>query len=260
MYERELKAMIAAAKKVEQHILDIYYSTDYEVDLKSDNSPVTIADIGADKVIREFLKQEFPEYGILTEESKDTKERLEKEFVFIVDPIDGTKEFITHNDEFATNIALVKDHIPVVGVINIPVTGVTYFAIKGQGAYRQDDNGVKFKIETSKRTSDLICVISKNYHDPSDQKFVEKHADKIGVIKAMGASIKFCQIAEGHADVSFRLKPGTKEWDTAAGQIIVEEAGGCMLKLDGTAYIYNRENVVNTEPYEILNRAENFVK
>ena len=260
MFERELKAMIAAAKKVEQHILDIYYSSDYEVNRKSDNSPVTIADVGADKVIREYLEKEFPEYGILTEESVDTKERLEKEFVFIVDPIDGTQEFVTHNDEFATNIALVQNHVPVVGVVNIPVTGVTYFAIKGQGAFRLDDNGVKFRIETSKKTKDLICVISKNYHEKADQEFIEKHSDRLGTIKAMGASLKFCQIAEGHADVSFRMKPGTKEWDTAAGQIIVEEAGGAVLKLDGTAYTYNRQNVVNEEPYEILNRAENLMK
>ena len=260
MFERELKTMIAAAKKVEQHILDIYYSSDYEVNRKSDNSPVTIADVGADKVIREFLEKEFPEYGILTEESVDTKERLEKEFVFIVDPIDGTQEFVTHNDEFATNIALVQNHVPVVGVVNIPVTGVTYFAIKGQGAFRLDDNGVKFRIETSKKTNDLTCVISKNYHEKADQAFIEKHSDRLGTIKAMGASLKFCQIAEGHADISFRMKPGTKEWDTAAGQIIVEEAGGAVLKLDGTAYTYNRENVVNEEPYQILNRAENLMK
>ena len=119
MYEKELKAMIRAAKIAEKHILKIY-STNFEVEIKSDDSPVTEADKGADKIIREELGKEFPEYGFLTEESKDTGERFAKEDIFIVDPVDGTKDFVARDGQFCTNIALAHRGEVVAGVINLP--------------------------------------------------------------------------------------------------------------------------------------------
>ena len=140
MYEKELKEMIAASKQAEKVILEIY-NNNFEVEIKSDDSPVTAADKNADALIRKILGEKFPDYGFLTEESIDTKERLSKEFIFIVDPVDGTKEFVSRNGQFTTNIGLARNHELVAGVINLPTFGITYYATKGGGAFRINKDG-----------------------------------------------------------------------------------------------------------------------
>ena len=129
-YQKELDAAIAAAKKAEPHILRVYHSS-FDVEIKEDASPVTEADKGADEIIRAYLAGIFADDGFLTEESKDTGDRLRKKRIWIVDPVDGTKEFVSRNGQFTTNIALAEDHQVVVGVINAPTLGVLYYAVKG---------------------------------------------------------------------------------------------------------------------------------
>lgn len=256
MYEKELEAMIKAAYDAEVAIKEVY-SKPFDVEIKSDNSPVTAADKGADAMIRKELNEKFPDYGMLTEESKDDKSRLTKRDIFIVDPVDGTKEFVARNGEFCTNIALAHDHEAVVGVINLPLKDTLYYAVKGEGAYKLEKGKKPVKIHVNGKLEGLTCLISKSFFNPKEEALIEKHKDKISKVVSLGAALKFCAIAEGKAEVSYRMGSNTKEWDIAAGDIILHEAGGYMAKPDGASYRYNRDDVYNRQGYVLANRIEN---
>jgi 3'(2'), 5'-bisphosphate nucleotidase len=256
MYEKELQAMIKAAYDAEKVIKEIY-AKPFSVEIKSDNSPVTAADKGADALIRKELSSSFPTYGLLTEESKDDKSRLEKENIFIVDPVDGTKEFVAHNGEFCTNIGLAHNHEVVAGVINVPMIDTIYYAIKGQGAYKMVKGREPVRIHVNNKDTNLTCLISKSFFNEKEDAMIKKHSDKIRLVTSLGAAMKFCAIAEGKAEVSYRMGSSTKEWDIAAGDIILSEAGGYMGKPDGTSYKYNRDDVYNREGYVLANKKEN---
>ncbi len=257
MYEHELEKMIKAAKEAQKLILEVYH-TDFEVITKDDNSPVTKADKGADELIRKILSKEFPTYGFLTEESKDTKERLSKEYIFVIDPVDGTKEFVSRNGQFTTNIALVHKHEVVAGVINVPVLDTVYFASKGNGAYKLKNGGEKTQIHVSNRTENLRAVRSCSFFNEREKAIYDKHPELYASINPMGAAMKFCAIAEGNADISYRCSAGTKEWDVAAGDIILKEAGGIMLVPPEMEEMkYNREDVYNRNGYVTANKKEN---
>ncbi len=258
MYEKELEAMIEAALEAEEWIKKVY-AEHFSVEIKSDNSPVTEADKGADRLIREKLHEKFPTYGLLTEESKDDLSRREKDFVFIVDPVDGTKDFVSRDDEFCTNIGLAYRGEAVVGVINIPMKNVLYYAIKGQGAYKKEKGKEPVRIHVSDKTNDLIVYVSRNFCNEKELASIESHHDRITKQIALGAALKFCYIAEGKGELSYRKSPNTKEWDIAAGDIILSEAGGIMVKPDGSHYHYNREDVYNREGYILANRKENIL-
>ena len=258
MYERELAAMQKAALDAEKKIKEVY-ATAFQVEIKSDDSPVTAADKGADTLIREELHKAFPAYAFLTEESKDDLTRLANDYVFIVDPVDGTKEFVARNGEFTTNIALAYQHHVVVGVINVPMKDVMYFAVKGQGAYKKEKGKDPIRIHVSDKTENLRALRSRRFFNGLEKELLEKHADKITSVFELGAALKFCAIAEGNAEVSYRESSGTKEWDIAAGTIILQEAGGFILKHDGTEYTFNREDVYNREGYVLANQKANIL-
>ena len=170
MFEKELQAMIFASKEASKKIMEIY-NKGFDVEIKFDESPVTLADKTADKLIREILSERFPTYGFLTEESDDDLERLEKEFVFVVDPVDGTKDFVTKNGQFTTNIGLIHNHEVVVGVVNVPFSDELYYAIKNQGAYYQKDDSEPTRIHVNDKINDLTMLVS-NFH--TSQKDKEK--------------------------------------------------------------------------------------
>ncbi len=259
MYEKELEATIKAAKHAETKIKEIY-KTDFAVEIKGDDSPVTLADKTADAMIREDLGKRFPDYGFLTEESVDTKERLQKKAIWIVDPVDGTKEFVSRNGQFTTNIALAVDHEVVVGVINVPMLDVLYFAIKGQGAYRLNKDGTRTKIHCSVRTEGLKTVRSISFFNEKEKAFYLKHQDRFeGEATPIGAANKFCVIAQGDYDFFYRMSSGTKEWDVAAGDLLIHEAGGAMVQPNGLRFRYNREDVYNREGYIIANTKANLI-
>ena len=258
MYEKELEAAIDAAKRAETKIKEIY-QTDFAVEIKGDNSPVTLADKTADAMIREDLARKFPDYGFLTEESVDTKERLTKKAIWIVDPVDGTKEFVSRNGQFTTNIALCVDHEIMVGVINVPMLDVLYYAVKGQGAYRLKD-GSSERIFCSARTKGLRTVRSISFFNEKEKAFYDKHKDLFeGEATPIGAANKFCVIAQGDYDFFYRMSSGTKEWDVAAGDLLIQEAGGVMVQPNGVPFHYNREDVYNREGYVIANRPETLI-
>ena len=257
MWEEQLQAAIEAGVKAIKGILQIYNS-DFDVEIKEDESPVTLADKNADKVIREHLHAKFPTYAFLTEESEDDPSRLNNDFVWIVDPVDGTKDFVARDGGFTTNIALAYKHEAVVGVVVVPLTGEIYYAAKGLGAFYQKD-GVVTKIHVNDKLDNLTCYRSVFHSKQNEEDMIKKHSDKIKVIEKWGSALKPCRIAQGLGEITYRLSDGTKEWDTAASQVIVEQAGGIFLDTKGNRIMYNREDVYNRIGYVICNRIENFL-
>jgi len=257
MWENELKAMIEAAYEAEKHIKKVY-AKHFAVEIKADKSPVTEADKGADEIIRTLLKNKFADYGFLTEESADSGERLTKDTIFIVDPVDGTMEFVSKNGEFTTNIALCYKHQIVASVINVPMLDTLYYAVKGEGAYRLKRSGTPELIHVSSRKKgELRALMSRSFARDEEKELIESHKNDIVAVLTKGAANKFCAIASGEAEVFYRYKGGTKEWDTAAGDLLLTEAGGFMIKPDGTSYTYNREDVYNHDGYILLNSLDN---
>ncbi len=227
MLNKELDIALNIIKEANKLVLDIYNSSSFDVEIKEDNSPVTKADKEADKLIVSSLKKYFPDDGFLSEESLDDKSRLNKSRVWIIDPVDGTKEFVAHTGDFTINIALSIDHVASLGVIAIPVTGEIYYAVKGMGSfYLKDKDSKPLRIHCNDKISDLTALVSRFHSNETEQEMIKKHCDVIKHQKVVGATIKGCLIAQGLAEMSYRFSSNTKEWDTCAMQVIVEEAGG----------------------------------
>ena len=260
MFERELEVALLAVNSVRELILDVYNSDNFGVEIKEDNSPVTKADKAADKKIREILSGAFPLYSLLTEESVDDKTRLKNDYVWIVDPIDGTKDFVAKNGEFSVNIGLSYKHKAVLGVILIPVSGEIYFAVEGKGSfYQMNESSKPIQIHVNDKIDDLTAFLSNFHLNEIERAMIEKHSDVIKHQRRVGSTIKGCLIAKGEGEYHYRFSSNTKEWDTCAMQVVVEQAGGYLLKFDGTPIRYNREDVYNRDGYIICNRKENFL-
>ena len=257
MWEKQLAAAIEAAELAKREIIKIYKSP-FKVEYKKDKSPVTEADKNADKIIRKYLSEKFPDYAFLTEETADDKSRLHNDYVWVVDPLDGTCDFVDKNDQFTTNIALVYKHKVVVGVIIIPVTNEIYYATHLGGAF-YSINGTVREIHVNRKKKDLRVLLSVSQHGKEEDKAFKKYGNLISKKEPVGAAIKACLIAKGEAELYIRLNNHTKEWDTAAGQIIVQEAGGIYIEPHGEPLKYNRENVVNEKGYIIANRRKNII-
>lgn len=258
MYDKELKAAIEAAEGASKIVLEVY-NRPFKVETKSDDSPVTEADRLSDSFIRRYLEGVNKKAAFLTEEGADDKRRLKKDFAWIIDPLDGTMDFVRHTDEFAINIALAYKGTPVVGVVALPVQKYLYYAVKGEGAYRKDPSGKISLIRVSNKTEKLTALKSRSFHNAQEEIALRKHADKIAYVATLGAAAKFCAIAEGQAEISYRLSGNTKEWDTAAGDLIVSEAGGVVLQTNLQPITYNKEDVYNRLGYVIANRADNIL-
>ena len=258
MWEKELQAAIDAGLMAKVKIMEIY-NKGFDVEIKEDNSPVTLADKTADKIIREHLRSIFPRYAFLTEEAEDDLRRLESDYVWIVDPVDGTKDFVAKDGGFTTNIALAYKHELVVGVVIAPATGEIYFASKGNGSFYSKDGSAPVKIHVNDKLEDLTCLCSVFHLNEQELALIEKHKDKIKHTAKVGSSLKPCKIAHGLAEITYRMSPNTKEWDTGACQIIVEEAGGLFIEPDGGKITYNRKDVYNRKGYIVVNRKENIL-
>lgn len=257
MWEKQLAAAIKAGELAKRAILEIYKSP-FKVELKKDKSPVTTADKKADKIITEYLKEAYPEYAILSEESQDDKKRLNNDFVWVVDPLDGTTNFVDKNDEFTINIALIHKHKVVVGVIIIPTTGEIYYATNHGGAFYSINGKVK-EIHVSRNVDMIRVLLSRSHHSKKEEAVFNKYGSRITKKKYIGAAIKACLIAKGEAELSLCLNDKTKEWDTAAGQILVKEAGGIFIEPSGTWLIYNRKDTANKKGYVIANKRKNVI-
>lgn len=254
MYEKELQIAKELAVKAGYEIMKVY-TTDFSVELKEDNSPLTEADLNANAVIVSGLENEFSDYAILSEELQDDLIRMDNDYCWIVDPLDGTKEFIKKNDEFTVNIALSYQGKSIIGVVYVPVTEELYYAVEGQGAYYEFDNKVE-RIHVSEREEAIVLLSSRSHRRETFTNLVDNNSEKIDSIMAVGSSLKGCLIARGVADVYYRYGP-TGEWDTAAMEVIVKEAGGIMKELNGLDFKYNRKNNINEIGFYILNSLEN---
>lgn len=233
-----IQQVIEIAKEASIEIMSIYNSNDFEIDIKSDDSPVTKADMIANEIIVDRLKA-ISDYPILTEESPiDYEIRKNWDKYWLVDPLDGTKDFIAKNDGFTVNIALIENHKPILGVVYIPVSNDVYYAELGKGAFKNGD-----KIFNNSSRVKLIGADSNFHSTQAINDFFLKH--NIKDIRKYGSSIKICKLAEGEIDVYPRLN-STKEWDTAASHIIANEAGCKLMDVEiNEELVYNKKNIRN---------------
>jgi len=240
----------AIARDAGSAIMEIY-AGEFDVELKGDNSPLTCADRASHQVIVEGLQEATPDIPILSEEGRDIPyvERAAWSRFWLVDPIDGTKEFIKRNGEFTVNIALIEDGRVIAGVVYVPAQDTMYFGRLGAGAWKIDGNQdpVKITVRVADESLGLTVVMSRSHPSPE----LEEYLREVKVAEAMpvGSSLKLCVVAEGKADLYPRLGP-TMEWDTAAGHAVVEAAGGTVSQVDGAPLMYNKENLLN--PYFIV--------
>ena len=252
-----LNTAITAALEAGKAILEIYHSGEFDIEIKGDNSPLTRADTTSHNVIMSFLtKTNIP---VLSEEGKaiSYEERKDWKQLWIVDPIDGTKEFIKRNGEFTVNIALIENQKTLIGVIFVPVTGELYFSTKEMGAFKVAVNIENYNIETiisnglklplQRKDNTFTIVASRSHMSPETEEYVQQMRDIHGEVNLIskGSSLKLCMVAEGTANCYPRFAP-TMEWDTAAGQAICEHAGFKVIDWDtNKKMLYNRKELLN---------------
>ena len=241
----------ALARQAGEKILEIYNSDEFAVQEKDDKSPLTAADLASHHAILDGLQVLTPAIPVLSEESANLPyaERKAWQRYWLVDPLDGTREFIKRNGEFTVNIALIDHGVPVLSVVHVPVAGVSYSACRGQGAFKQEAGGEPQPIRVRKLgTGPVMVVGSRSHRGDSLVRFLEKLGEHEMV--GMGSSLKLCLVAEGAADVYPRLGP-TSEWDTAAAQCVVEQAGGYVTDTDMQPLRYNtKDSLLN--PYFLV--------
>ncbi len=246
-----LPELIAMSQSAGDAIMKVYMREHRGVVKKADNSPLTDADLAANEIICRGLEEITPDIPIISEENTSIPFEIRKnwEYLWLVDPLDGTKEFVNRTDEFTTNIALIKRGKPILGVVYAPVSQEMFYAVAGHGAYRKVGESIeRIKVRSYDADSDSIVVMTSRSHINQDTlKYLKNWSQP--ELTPKGSSLKFLEIAQGEADIYPRLGP-TMEWDTAAAHIILEEAGGTIktFKL-GKKLKYNKENLKN--PYFI---------
>jgi len=251
--EQDLRALlppvIDLAHRAGEAILEVYNSDDgYAVEDKADKSPLTAADVASHDLIDAGLRELRPDLPILSEESSEVPydERAGWTTYWLVDPLDGTREFIKRNGEFTVNIALIRDGVPLLGVVHAPVIDVYYYAVQGYGAWKQDNDAEATPIHVQPLADGPVRVAGSRSHA---NERLAAFLDRIGEheLRPMGSSLKSCLIAEGAADLYPRLGP-TSEWDTAAAQAVVEAAGGHVTDTAMNPLRYNqKESLLNPE-------------
>lgn len=238
-------------------ILLKYYKSDLNIITKEDDSPVTEADFKASEHIVKRLAEVFPDIPSLSEESDKEVFEKRKEWgrFFLIDPLDGTKEFIKKSDEFTVNIALIEDHKVLAGVVDVPALNETYYGYSEESFVSR--NGMEFKLPLEPYDEKVLRVVStKSHKNKETHDYIDSLREKFPNLeaKSFGSSLKICKVAEGVADINPRLGTGTKEWDIAAGHGVLLGVGGQIVEL-GTRKIvgYNKASLLNPE-YEVLRK------
>ncbi len=231
--------IVAIARAAGEVILEVYHSGSVAAASKSDSSPLTEADLRAHHLIVSRLSTLQPALPVLSEEASELSYATRAAWprYWLIDPLDGTREFLSRNGEFTVNIALIDGSRVVLGIVHVPVSGITYWGSVGQGAWRAEAGDEPQRIHVQAELGASIRVAGSRSHRGDS---LDRFLSEIGAhdFVSMGSSLKFCLVAEGQADVYPRLGP-TSEWDTAAAQAVVEAAGGAVLTLDGTPLRYN---------------------
>lgn len=248
----DIKSLIEIANKAGELVLSIYHQGEIEITNKADKTPLTRADLNSHSVICESLGKLYPHIPIISEEFELQQQyniRKKWDYFFLIDPLDGTKEFIKRNGEFTINIALIHQQKPILGVIHAPALHVTYYAQEGKGAFKMINNkALPLPRKGSIAQDNLRIIMSRSHLSDETKMFVNKltlnGSKKVTAVTA-GSALKFGLIAEGSADIYPRLAP-TMEWDTAAGHIIVNEVGKKVMLFDGDKELqYNKMELVN---------------
>jgi 3'(2'), 5'-bisphosphate nucleotidase len=247
---RFLQQMVVLAKEAGRRIMAIYQS-EFRIGVKEDRSPLTAADLASHHCLVEGLEALRPQYPVLSEESsaRPFEERSQWETFWLIDPLDGTKEFIKRNGEFTVNIALIHRHQSVLGVVYAPARDLCYFAAEGCGAFRQTGNAEPVTIEVCAQAPARVRVVGSRSHGG---EALGVYLSRLGDhdLVSIGSSLKLCWVAEGVADLYPRLGP-TSEWDTAAAHCVVREAGGEVADLNGAPLRYNtKDSLLN--PYFLV--------
>lgn len=252
MLEKWIESVVELSREAGAAINEIYQQAEIGVEIKSDDSPLTEADLASHKIIVNGLNDLTPDIPVLSEESQEipfSERRKWKEY-WLVDPLDGTKEFIEKNGEFTVNIALIRHGVPVLGVVYVPVGNVLYLGYQGENkAAFKEEKGKRRKIGV-RAVKDMVTVVASRRHgSPLQEQLMDLLATQFEKLetKNMGSSLKLCLVAEGMADLYPRLAP-TSEWDTAAAQAVVEAAGGEVVDSSFKSLRYNsKESILN--PY-----------
>ena len=260
--ELQISDIIRLIENAGREILKIYYSEDFKTRIKEDDSPVTLADLAADNIIKSGLTEITPGIPVFSEETKeiDFKERSQWNPLWILDPLDGTKEFIAKNNEFCISLALVFDKQPVAGFIYAPVTAETWMALKGNGAYKIIE-GKRIQLPFFTPSWAYRINISRSHYNESEVTWIDnlKKQHEV-VITIQGSAIKFGRIAEGISDIYPKFGP-IHEWDIAAGHLIIEEAGGCIIETATlSAPLYNKKNYLQPPFVAFGSRIKNWQK
>ena len=231
----QIGAIIQDGEKIQE-----IYDTDFEVNKKDDNSPITQADLESNKILRSVLeKTGIP---ILSEEDVDDKSRLASEKVWIVDPLDGTQDFVNRTGEFTVLVGLVENHIPVMGLVYLPIKKILYFAEKGMGAFCYDLNKWrKISVRRVEEVSSCLALVSRHHLSGKEKKIL----DHLGITNTatIGSTLKVMEISSGRGDVYLTTTNKMSQWDTCASNCIISEAGGKMTDISGNELIYNTEIV-----------------
>ena len=233
----DINKLVEIATQAGKLILE-YYNSDYELSVKSDNSPVTEADEMANKYIVDELAKHFPDIAIVSEEGAKPAQAAGQ--FFLVDPLDGTKGFVAKNGQFTVNIGLVENHKVIAGVIYVPVTGDVYWG-NAEGAFKNGE-----QIKCVEKANPVRVVASKSHRDPETNQFIDNLGDY--ELVAASSSLKFCLVAEGSADLYPRYGR-TMEWDTAAGQAILEAAGGKVETPAGEPFTYAKNDIFENNAF-----------
>jgi len=246
----DINKLLPIAKDAGAAIMEIY-SKPIEVEQKSDDSPLTLADRESNRIILEGLNKFYPEIPYISEETKLTlyDERKDWEYFWLIDPLDGTKEFIKRNGEFTVNIALIHKNTPVLGVVYLPDKDIFYYAKKGDGSFKIEGSASAQKINARilKDKKQIVIMGSRSHGNQELEDYVNQKKNEYENVEFIpaGSSLKFTLIAEGKADIYPRLGP-TMEWDTAAAHAIVLESGKQVLKYGKNEPLeYNKENLLN---------------
>ena len=255
MDKQLLSQVVEISRQAGEAILEVYNRAEgFEVDSKSDDSPVTAADLAAHHILHPALMKLLPGVPVLSEESSlpPFSERGQWQRYWIIDPLDGTKEFIKRNGEFTVNVALIDNGVPVLGVVYVPVLDITYSGIQGVGAWKivkGEEQPIKVRtlaeLKASGKPAEVVA--SRSHGAEAVDNMLQKLTDELGPVetKNMGSSLKLCLVAEGEADLYPRLAL-TSEWDTAAAQAVVEAAGGKVMDIDFNVLRYNtKEDILN---------------
>jgi len=242
----DIQDIVIIAKEAGNAIMQVY-KQDFEVEYKQDSSPLTLADKKANDIIKDGLNQLSVNFPILSEEGKEVlyEDRKHWEYFWLVDPLDGTKEFVKKNGEFTVNIALIHKDTPIFGVVYAPALGVCYWAKKGKGAFK-DGEKLPLKVVNQRKTYKVVA--SRSHMSDDTQNFINNiDTSKEKELISIGSSLKICLVAEGEADLYPRLGP-TMEWDTAAAHVVALESGVNLKKYKNNKYLtfdYNKEELLN---------------